>query len=84
VGGYYTANEAFFQIVLLAYNLLNWFKRLCAPAHLKRANLQRLRQRLFVAPSQLVRPGGVPTLRIALSYAPTLPIFSKSCGASAT
>jgi hypothetical protein len=65
----FLANEAFFQIVLLAYNLLNWFKRLCAPAHLQRANLQRLRQRLFVVPSQLVRPGGVPTLRIAPSYA---------------
>ncbi|MBI3896575.1 MAG: hypothetical protein HY313_11660, partial [Acidobacteria bacterium] len=27
----FLANEAFFQIVLLAYNLLNWFKRLCVP-----------------------------------------------------
>jgi len=25
----FLANEVFFQIVLLAYNLLNWFKRLC-------------------------------------------------------
>lgn len=65
----FPANEAFFQIVLLAYNLLNWFKRLCAPAHLQRATLQRLRQRLFLVPAQLVRPGGVPTLRIAPSYA---------------
>jgi len=64
----FLANEAFFQIVLLAYNLLNWFKRLCVPAHLQRATLQRLRQRLFLVPSQLVRPGGRPTLRIAPSY----------------
>ena len=64
----FPANEVFFQIVLLAYNLLNWFKRLCAPAHLQRATLQRLRQRLFLVPSQLVRPGGVPTLRLAPSY----------------
>ncbi len=64
----FPANEAFFQIVLLAYNLLNWFKRLCAPPHLQRATLQRLRQRLFLVPSQLVRPGGVPTLRLAPSY----------------
>jgi len=62
------ANEAFFQIVLLAYNLLNWFKRLCAPTHLERATLQRLRQRLFLVPAQLVRPGGAPTLRLAASY----------------
>ncbi len=65
----FPANEAFFQIVLLAYNLLNWFKRLCAPPSLQRATLQRLRHRLFVVPSQLVRPGGVPTLRVAPSYA---------------
>jgi hypothetical protein len=64
----FAANESFFQIVLLAYNLLNWFKRLCAPAHLQRATLQRLRQRLFLVPSQLVRPGGVPTLRLVPSY----------------
>jgi len=65
----FLANEAFFQIVLLAYNLLNWFKRLCVPAHLQRATLQRLRQRLFLVPAQLVRPGGTPVLRIAPSYA---------------
>jgi hypothetical protein len=64
----FTANESFFQIVLLAYNLLNWFKRLRAPAHLRRATLQRLRRRLFLVPSQLVRPGDVPTLRLAPSY----------------
>ncbi len=64
----FQANEAFFQIVLLAYDLLNWFKRLCAPRHLERATLQRLRQRLFLVPAQLVRPDGVPTLRIAPSY----------------
>ena len=64
----FQANEAFFQIVLLAYNLLNWFKRLCVPPHLQRATLQRLRQHLFVVPAQLVRPGGVPTLHLAPSY----------------
>lgn len=65
----FQANEAFFQIVLLAYNLLNWFKRLCAPAQLRRATLQRLRQRLFLVPAQLVRPGGAPTLRLPANYA---------------
>ncbi len=64
----FAANEAFFQIVLLAYNLLNWFKRLCVPPHLQRATLPRLRQRLFLVPAQLVRPDGVPTLRLAPGY----------------
>src|SRR5437016_4219383 len=49
----FAANEAFFQIVLLAYNLLNWFKRLCVPPHLQRDTLQRLRQRLFLVPRQV-------------------------------
>lgn len=65
----FQANEAFFQIVLLAYNLLNWFKRLCVPPRWQRMTLRRMRQRLFVVPAQLVRPGGVPTLRIAPGYA---------------
>lgn len=65
----FLANEVFFQIVLLAYNLLNWFKRLCVPPHLERATLPRLRQQLFLVPAQLVRPGGVLTLRLAPSYA---------------
>jgi len=64
----FQANEAFFQIVLLPYNLLNWFKRLCVPPHLQRTTLQRLRQCLFVVPAQLVRPNGVPTLHLAPSY----------------
>lgn len=64
----FAANEAFFQLVLLAYNLLNWFKRLCAPPRWQRATLQRMRQRLLVVPAQLVRPAGVPTLRIAPGY----------------
>jgi hypothetical protein len=64
----FAANELFFQVVLLAYNLLNWFKRLCAPVRWQRATLQRLRQRLLVVPAQLVHPAGVPTLRIAPGY----------------
>jgi hypothetical protein len=64
----FQVNEAFFQIALLAYNLLNWFKRLCVPPPLRRATRQRLRQRLFLVPAQLARPGGVPTLRLAPSY----------------
>lgn len=64
----FAGNEAFFQLVLLAYNLLSWFKRLCAPPSLQRATLQRLRRQLFLAPAQLVRPQGRPVLRLARAY----------------
>jgi hypothetical protein len=62
------ANESFFQIALLAYNLLNWFKRLCLPPPWQRATLGRLRQRFLTVPAQLVHPAGVPTLRLAPGY----------------
>lgn len=64
----FAGNEVFFQLVLLAYNLLNWFKRLCAPPILQRATLQRMRRQLFLAPAQLVRPQGRPVLRLARAY----------------
>lgn len=64
----FAANEAFFQVVLLAYNLLNWFRRMCVPARWQRATLQRIRERLLLVPAQFVRPGGTPTLRIMPSY----------------
>ena len=64
----FAANECFFQIALLAYNLLNWFKRLCVPPRWQRTTLQRLRQRFLVVPAQLVRPAGVPTLRLTPGY----------------
>jgi hypothetical protein len=60
--------EAFFQLILLAYNLLSWFKRLCAPPSLQRATLQRLRRQLFLAPAHLTRPQHRPVLRLAHAY----------------
>ena len=75
-------NEMFFQPVLLAYNLLNWFKRLCAPPAWQRSTLGRLRQRLLVVPAHLVRPGGEPTLRIAPGYVRGNCSASDACGPS--
>jgi len=60
--------EVFFQLVLLAYDLLSWFKRLCAPPSLQRATLQRMRRQLFLAPAHLARPQGKPVLRLAHAY----------------
>ncbi len=64
----FAGNEAFFHLVLFAYNLLRWLKRLCAPPTLQRATLQRSRHQLFLAPAQLVRPQGRPVLRLARAY----------------
>ena len=62
------ANMAYFHLVGFAYNLLNWFKRLCLPASYSRRSLQTIRRDLLAIPGELVRPHGIPTLRLPASY----------------
>ena len=62
---YFEANSAFFQIILLAYNLLNWFKRLTLPEDYKKMTIESLRHRLLVVPAELVYPKGKPTLKLS-------------------
>lgn len=61
---HFFANEAYFQLLLLAYNLMNWFKRLALPAELQAATIQTLRQRILLMPAQLSRTGNRPHLRL--------------------
>jgi len=65
---YFAANTAFFQITLLAYNLLTWFKRLCLPESYRRMTIDSLRHRLLVIPAELVYPKGTPTLKLSANY----------------
>lgn len=65
---HFEANSAFFQITLLAYNLLTWFKRLCLPESYRRMTIDSLRHRLLVIPAELVYPKGTPTLKLSESY----------------
>lgn len=60
----YLANEAYFHLLLLAYNCVVWFQRTCLPPHLQAATLQRLREDLLVMPAQLTRTGNRPHLWI--------------------
>jgi len=64
----WASNQAYFHLVLFAYNLISWFKRLCLPADWQRFNLQTIRNRLFLVPAQLLRPQGRPTLSLPSSY----------------
>lgn len=66
--GLWDANVAYFQIVVFAYNLLNWFKRFCVPPEWQRLTLQTLRQRLLLIPAELVRPQGRAVLKLPRSY----------------
>lgn len=64
---HFFANEAYFHLLLLAYNLINWFKRLCLPPEFQSATLQTLRERILLMPAQLVRTDNRPHLRLPAS-----------------
>ncbi|TAJ97325.1 IS1380 family transposase [bacterium] len=59
---HFFANEAYFHLLLLAYNLVNWFKRLCLPEEFQTATLQTLRNRILLMPAQLLRTDNRPRL----------------------
>ncbi len=64
----WACNQAYFQLVLFAYNLINWFKRLCLPDDWQQLNLQTVRNRLLVVPAQLLRAQGKRILSLPTSY----------------
>ena len=49
----WTANVAFFQLLLFAYNLLHWFKRLCFPEPLLGMTTDTLRHQFLELPGKL-------------------------------
>ncbi len=65
----FAANEAYFHLLLLAYNLVNWYKRLCLPAQYHAMTLGTLRPRLLMLPAEFVRLSQGQTLR----FPPVLP-----------
>jgi len=64
----WASNQAYFHLILLAYNLTQWFQRLCLPPEWQSLNLQTIRNRLLVIPAQLIRPQGRPVLNLPNSY----------------
>jgi hypothetical protein len=64
---YFFANETYFHLLLLVYNLGNWFKRLCLPPEFQNATLQTVRQRILLMPAQLRRTDNRPRLLLPAS-----------------
>ena len=62
------ANVAFFHLVLFAYDLVHWFKRLCLPPEYLHATLETVRTDLLVLPARLVRRGGRNILQLPRDY----------------
>ena len=67
--GQFAANEAYFHLLLFAYALMNWFKRLCLPPGYQSTTLATLRRELLMLPGELVRIGNIPTLHLPPSEA---------------
>jgi hypothetical protein len=59
---HFFANETSCHLLLLAYNLMNWFKRLCLPPDFQQATLQSIRHQIFLMPAQILRIGNRPRL----------------------
>lgn len=64
---YFFANETYFHLLLFAYNLVNWFKRLCLPPEFQHATLQTLRHKILLMPAQLRRAANRPSLALPAS-----------------
>jgi hypothetical protein len=66
---HYLANETYFHLLLLAYNLMNWFQRLCLPSEFQSPTLQTLRHKVLLMPAQLRRTHNRPSLALPASAA---------------
>jgi Transposase DDE domain group 1 len=64
----WTANVAFFQLLLFAYNIVHWFKRLCLPQQKLGQTVETLRHELFGLPAKLSFRNGKNTLVLPRLY----------------
>lgn len=60
----WTANVAFFQLLLLALNLMHWFKRLCLKPERWVDTLDSIRTDLIVLPARLVNEHGKKIIKL--------------------
>jgi len=64
----FAANRAYFHLLLLAYNLVNWFKRLCLPPEHRNDTVRSLRTKFIVLPGRLVRIARRQILKLPEHY----------------
>jgi len=65
---HFAANEVYFHLLLFAYNLINWFKRLCLPKEFHNMTLKTLRTQLLFVPGELVRTDNKPVLKFPSTF----------------
>jgi len=64
----WTANVAFFQMLLFAYNLVHWFKRLCLPREYFQVTVETIRNDFLVLPGKLTCRAGHNVLLLPRDY----------------
>lgn len=64
----WTANVAFFQLILFAANIVHWFKRLCLPPEYWTATLDTIRTDFLVLPAKLVRRQKLNIIKLPHDY----------------
>ena len=64
---HFFVNETYFHLFLLAYNLVNWFERLCLIPEFQNATLQTLRHATLLMSAQLRRVRNRPGLALPTS-----------------
>jgi len=64
----WTANVAFFQLILFAANIVHWFKRLCLPQEYWTATLDTIRTDFLVLPAKLVRRQKLNIVKLPHDY----------------
>jgi hypothetical protein len=64
----WVANVAFFQIVLLAYDIVRWFARLHLPKEYRNATLDTIRASFLAVPARLTKGGSRNILSLPADY----------------
>jgi len=64
----FRANQAYFYLLLFAYNIVNWFKRTCLPQKFQNATLQTIRTEFLVLPARLIKLGSKNVLKVPAEY----------------
>ena len=64
----WTANVAFFQLLLFAFNIVHWFKRICMPREYRVATLDTIRTDFLALPARLVRTDKKNIVKLPQDY----------------
>jgi hypothetical protein len=64
----FQANQFYFHLLLFAYNLVNWFKRLCLPPRFQNATSETIRTEFLVLPARLVKTQHRNVLKLPSEY----------------